>query len=116
MAEQDEPLANFDPWVEGGGVHGFIGKPIARYDIIFDDEEQLKRWYRFIKGLRSVYPNERTIGGRVNQFLLAHEAGKTIAGLLSTTPQKKSTKKSRTHGGANTHGTHAPTPTGEDEG
>lgn len=87
MAEQEEPLANYDPWVEGG-VHGFIGKPIARYDIIFEDEEQLKRWYRFIKGLKAVYPDERMIGGRVNRFLLDNWEEKEA-------PQKKSTRKSK---------------------
>ena len=110
MAEQNEPLANYDPWVEGGGVHGFIGKPIARYDIIFDDEEQLKRWYAFIRGLKSVYPNERTIGGRVNQFLLARESGDQPA------PEKKSIRKKKKDGVTHTHETHTPTPTGESEG
>ena len=67
--ESNEPLANYDPWVEGGGVHGFMGKPIARYDIIFDDEPQLKAWYAFIRRIKSTYPKERTIGGRVSRFL-----------------------------------------------
>lgn len=73
----EEELANFDPWVEGGGVHGFIGKPVASYTIVFDDEESLKRFYAFFKGLKKVYPNIRTIGGRINQFLIDREAGLT---------------------------------------
>jgi hypothetical protein len=78
-----EELANFDPWVEGGGVHGFIGKAIASYVLVFDDEEQLKRWYAFIKGLKAVYPEQRTIGGRVDAFLRAG----------AETPPKKSIPK-----------------------
>jgi hypothetical protein len=112
MAEQDEPLANYDPWVEGG-VHGFIGKPIARYDIIFEDEEQLKRWYAFIRGLKAVYPKERTIGGRINQFLVDRELG--IA-LLTPPPEKKSTRKGKKDGVTGTHDTHTPTGTGASEG
>lgn len=90
MAEQDDPLANYDPWVEGG-VHGFIGKPIARYDIIFEDEEQLKRWYAFIRGLKAVYPTERTIGGRINRYLVEREA-------TPPPPAKKSIRKSKKDG------------------
>ena len=107
MAEQDEPLANHDPWVEGG-VHGFIGKPIARYDIIFEDEEQLKRWYSFIKGLKAVYPTERMIGGRINQFLVDRELG--IA-LLTPPPEKKSIRKGKKDGVTHTPATHAPNST-----
>jgi hypothetical protein len=110
MAEQDEPLANFDPWVEGG-VHGFIGKPIARYDIIFEDEPQLKRWYAFIRGLKSVYPTERTIGGRINRFLVDREAGSAPA-----VPQKKSITKRKKDGVTHTHEPHTPTHTGAGEG
>jgi hypothetical protein len=89
--DTDEPLANFDPWVEGG-VHGFIGKPIARYDIIFDDEPALRRWYGFIRGLKSVYPGERTIGGRIDRFLLDTFAG------VQPPPPKKSIKKPKKGG------------------
>ena len=103
MAEQDEPLANYDPWVEGG-VHGFIGKPIARYDIIFEDEEQLKRWYSFIKGLKAVYPTERMIGGRINRYLLDNWA-------TTTPPEKKSIPKRKKDGVTHTPATPAPTST-----
>lgn len=107
MAEQDEPLANFDPWVEGG-VHGFIGKPIARYDIIFEDEEQLKRWYRFIKGLKAVYPSERMIGGRINRYLVDNWEDKEA-------PEKKSIPKRKKGGVTPTPATHTPTPEGDTE-
>ena len=80
-----EELANFDPWIEGGGVHGFIGKAIASYVLVFETEEQLKRWYAFIKEIKSVYPNERTIGGRVDALLLERPSG--------APPKKSSPKK-----------------------
>lgn len=107
MAEQDEPLANYDPWVEGG-VHGFIGKPIARYDIIFEDEEQLKRWYRFIKGLKAVYPAERMIGGRINRYLMDCWEGKEV-------PQKKSIRKPKKGEVTDTPATPTPTKAGDTE-
>ena len=76
MDDNKEPLddiANYDPWIEGGGVHGFIGKPVASYNLVFDDEEQLKRFYSFIRRLKKIYPSVRTIGGRVNAYLEANE-------------------------------------------
>lgn len=85
--ESNEPLANYDPWVEGGGMHGFLGKPIARYDIIFDNEPQLKAWYAFIRKIKPTYPNERTIGGRISRFL--EDWDKTTAPKESFTKPKK---------------------------
>jgi len=60
--------ANQDPFTQGG-EHGFIGKAVVQYNIVFDDERQLKAFYRFIKGLKVVYPEVRTIGGRINRYL-----------------------------------------------
>lgn len=101
-----EDLANFDPWVaEGGGQHGFIGKAIAHYDLIFDDEVQLKRWYSFIRGLKVAHPEIRTIGGRVNQFLLNRESGFAE----QAPPPKESIKKKKKREVAVTSGLLAPT-------
>jgi hypothetical protein len=99
-----EELANLDPWVEGGGVHGFIGNPIASYVLVFETEEQLKRWYAFIKELKSVYPAERTIGGRVNTFLLDRLAG-------ASQPPKKSIPKKKKREAVVTSVEPIPTPT-----
>jgi hypothetical protein len=60
--------ANNDPFTQGG-EHGFIGKAVVQYNIVFDDEKQLKNFYRFIKGLKVVYPEVRTIGGRIDRYL-----------------------------------------------
>lgn len=60
--------ANQDPFTQGG-EHGFIGKAVVQYNIVFDDEKQLKAFYRFIKGLKVVYPEVRTIGGRIDRYL-----------------------------------------------
>ena len=60
--------ANNDPFTEGG-EHGFIGKAVVQYNIVFDDELQLKDFYRFIKGLKTKYPEVRTIGGRIARYL-----------------------------------------------
>lgn len=60
--------ANNDPFTEGG-EHGFIGKAVVQYNIVFDDETQLKDFYKFIKGLKTAYPETRTIGGRIAEFL-----------------------------------------------
>lgn len=60
--------ANNDPFTQGG-EHGFIGKAVVQYSIIFDTEPQLKDFYKFIKGLKVKYPDERTIGGRIARYL-----------------------------------------------
>ena len=67
MPNKKDP-ANNDPFTEGG-EHGFIGKAVVQYNIIFDDEPQLKDFYRFIKGLKVKYPELRTIGGRIACYL-----------------------------------------------
>lgn len=105
---EPEPIENFDPWVEGGGQHGFIGNPVASYNIVFDDEPQLKRFYAFIKDLKKLYPSIRTHGGRINQFLADREVG--IA-LLTPPPEKKSTRKGKKRGVEETNGETEPTAT-----
>jgi hypothetical protein len=52
-----------------GGEHGFVGKAVVQYNIIFDDEPQLKDFYKLIKGLKVKYPEIRTIGGRLAQYI-----------------------------------------------
>ena len=92
---EPEPIENFDPWVEGGGQHGFIGKPVASYNIVFDDEPQLKRFYAFIKDLKKIYPSIRTHGGRIDQFLADREVG--IA-LLTPPPRRNLLVRGRSVG------------------
>lgn len=84
-----EELANFDPWVEGGGVHGFIGKAVASYGLVFETEEQLKRFYAFLKELKGSYPDQRTIGGRVDAFLRERSA------YIDALPKKSTPKKKK---------------------
>lgn len=73
MKKTKDP-ANQDPFTEGG-EHGFIGKAVVQYNIVFDDEPQLKDFYRFIKGLKAKYPEVRTIGGRIARYLRENVIG-----------------------------------------
>lgn len=66
--KKDKDPANNDPFTQGG-EHGFIGKAVVQYNIIFDDEPQLKDFYKFVKGLKALYPQDRTIGLRIAHFL-----------------------------------------------
>lgn len=50
---------------EGGG----LGTPIIRYDVIFDDEDQQKQWFHFLRYLKKQYPDDETIGARISKFL-----------------------------------------------
>lgn len=73
MAEYDDP-ANRDPDLSAGGEHGFIGKAVVSYNIVFDDEPQLKRFYALTRALKKRYPEERTIGGRLDKWLVETES------------------------------------------
>ena len=64
--------ANQDPDLSAGGEHGFIGKAVVQYNIIFETEPQLKEFYTFIRLLKKQYPEERTIGGRISAYLRAN--------------------------------------------
>jgi hypothetical protein len=84
--------ANRDPFTEGG-EHGFIGKAVVQYNIVFDNEKQLKDFYRFIKGLKVVYPEVRTIGGRIDRYLNEHVINTPEWGAyLDKLPSKGKTK------------------------
>ncbi len=72
MPKQDP--ANRDPFTQGG-EHGFIGKAVVQYNVVFDDETQLKDFYKFIKGLKDKYPDDRTIGCRITRFLRENVIG-----------------------------------------
>ena len=61
--------ANLDPDLSAGGEHGFIGKAVVSYNIIFDDEPQLKQFYALVRSLKKRYPDVRTIGGRIDKYL-----------------------------------------------
>lgn len=63
----DDPM-NSDSLIEGG-EHGWVGKPVVSYNIVFQKEEELKRFYQFIKICRKKYPTTRTIGERVDKFI-----------------------------------------------
>lgn len=45
------------------------GRPVIQYTIIFEDEEQQRRWFQFMKWLRRRYPQGDTIASRLDDFL-----------------------------------------------
>lgn len=73
--QQDENLENNDPWSRGG-EHGFIAKAKACYITVFDNEEQLNRFYELLKVLKKRYPSVRTHGGRID-LLVQEELNKS---------------------------------------
>ena len=74
MSKPKSEPANADKFTLGG-EHGFIGKAVVQYNIIFDDEPQLKDFYTFIRGLKVKYPEVRTIGGRIAKYLRENAIG-----------------------------------------
>ena len=63
-----DDIANKDPEVTGV-EHGFIGKPVSNYTIVFDNEDELKRFHTYIRLLKKKYPEVRTIGQRIDRHL-----------------------------------------------
>lgn len=63
----EDPINN-DPFTTGG-EHGWVGKPVVSYNIVFQEKEQLERFYDFIKLCRKEYPHIRTIGERIDRYL-----------------------------------------------
>lgn len=59
---------NNDPFVSGG-EHGFIGKPVVNYTIVFEEEPELRRWQAYLRWLRKQYPDVRTIGQRIDRHI-----------------------------------------------
>jgi len=66
--DQDPVLANNDEYTKGG-EHGWVGNAIASYTIVFEDEAQLKRFYKFMKKCKRIYPYKRTIGEAIDLYL-----------------------------------------------
>ncbi|MGW8182252.1 MAG: hypothetical protein ACWGQW_26280, partial [bacterium] len=44
-------------------------RPVIQYALVFDNEEQQQRWYAFIRWLKRSYPDQDTVGGRVDEYL-----------------------------------------------
>ena len=68
---------NSDKFTQGG-EHGWVGKPVVAYTIIFKEEEELKRFYQFVKICRKRYPSIRTIGERLDQYIRDEVLNKNV--------------------------------------
>ena len=85
LLQQLESLTDFDMSVFGfdlseqtdfevdtenmGGESRGLGTPIIHYDIVFDDETQQAIWFKFMKKLRELYPNEDTLASRLTIYI-----------------------------------------------
>lgn len=47
---------------------------VVQYNIVFDDVEQQQAWFKFLRGLKTTYPDEATIGARLAAYLAEHDA------------------------------------------
>lgn len=46
-----------------------LGTPVIQYAIVFDSEEQQQAWYRFMRFLKSTYPDCETNAERLAQYI-----------------------------------------------
>lgn len=45
---------------------------VIAYNVIFDDTDQQQAWFKFLRGLKTKYPQAETIGARLQAFLAEH--------------------------------------------
>lgn len=66
-AVEQEPVIPSDPM---GGEPGHSGSnPVVQYAIVFSDEEQQSRWFKFVRWLKKIHPDEDTLADRLDLFL-----------------------------------------------
>jgi hypothetical protein len=46
-----------------------------QYNLVFDSEMQQESWFNFIKNLKTMYPEEETLGGRLRAFIQERSLG-----------------------------------------
>lgn len=46
-----------------------LGTPIVSYTLVFDDDAQQQRWFRFVREMKKRYPDQATIGARLDRYL-----------------------------------------------
>lgn len=44
-------------------------QPVISATIVFEDEEQQATWHRFVRWLKGQYPDEATLGGRIDVYI-----------------------------------------------
>ena len=54
---------------EEGGSFFMDRNPVIQYNIIFDNEDQQKRWHDFLGMLKSSYPDKNTLAERLDQYI-----------------------------------------------
>ena len=59
-----------------GNRGGGLGKPVIQYNLVFDNEEQQKAWYAFVRALKTAYPQEETNAARIDKFITAWNEAK----------------------------------------
>lgn len=44
-------------------------RPVIQYALVFDDEEQQQRWYAFVRWLKTAFPEQDSIAGRIDEYI-----------------------------------------------
>ena len=61
--------ANSDAFTQAG-EYGWVAKAVVAYNIIFETEDELRNFYKFTRLLKKEYPTVRTIGSRIDRYLV----------------------------------------------
>lgn len=68
--DQDDLNALLAPPDDGDGKGGGVPNVVIQYNIVFDNEEQQGRWYKFVRWLRDERADDGdTIGSRLDAFI-----------------------------------------------
>lgn len=89
-APEPGPVSEMEGELDGGGGAKVkpAGQPVIQYNLIFDDEAQQQRWYRFTRWLKQTYPEAETVASRLDCHLVAtYEADEAEADILADEAQ-----------------------------
>lgn len=46
-----------------------VNKPIIQYALVFEDEDQQRTWFAFVRWLKAQYPLQNTVAGRLDEYI-----------------------------------------------
>ena len=67
MEEMQSMMETAPP--ETQGMPAGLGEPVINYNVIFDNEDQQARWFKFLRFLKEKYPDYETIAQRMDIYL-----------------------------------------------
>jgi hypothetical protein len=59
----------FDTTVIDNDKKSKTNSPVIQFNIVFDDEDQQKVWFDFVKHIKEIYPEQETLSAALTEFI-----------------------------------------------